>query len=89
MAKDQEPQSLRMSLEELLGLPVTMDLPAAGRAFGLGRTKAHEMARAGEFPCRVMRIGRFYRVRKADLMHELGLTVTGEPVPETSHGDAA
>ena len=77
-----------MSLDELLGLPVTMDLPTAGRAFGLGRTKSHEMARTGEFPCRVLRVGRFYRVRKADLMHALGLTVDGKPLPATAAGAA-
>jgi len=79
----QDPQQLRMGLDELLDLPVMMDLPTAGRAFGLGRTKSHEMARADEFPCRVLRLGRFYRVRKADLMHELGLTVDGKPLAET------
>lgn len=88
MVKEQEPQSLRMSLDELMGLPVTMDLPTAGRAFGVGRTKSHELARHDEFPCRVLRVGRFYRVRKADLMHELGLTVDGKPLPEASVGAA-
>lgn len=86
MAKERTPQ---MSLDELLGLPVVMDLPTAGRAFRIGMTKSYEMARSGEFPCPVLHLGRFLRVRKADLMHELGLTMDGKPLPEASHGDAA
>ena len=35
----------------------TVDLMTAARALGLGRTKAYELARRDEFPCRVIRIG--------------------------------
>ena len=35
-----------MSLDELLSLPVSVDLTTAGRAFGIGRTKSFELARA-------------------------------------------
>lgn len=63
-----------LSTEELLALPVSVDLPTAGRAWGLGRTKAHDLARRGEFPCRVMRIGHTYRVTKAELFRSLGLS---------------
>jgi hypothetical protein len=59
-------------------LPVTVDLPTAGRCFGLGRTKAYEMARAGEFPCPVLPIGRRFVVTKAALLRALGYEV-----PET------
>lgn len=57
-----------MSVEELQALPVTVDLATAGRAFGMGRTKSHELARAGEFPVEVLRLGRSYRVKRADLL---------------------
>jgi hypothetical protein len=66
-----------------------MDLEQTRPAFGLGRTKAQEMAKTDTFPCRVLRVGRYCRVRKADLMRVLGFTVDGEPLPEASHGDAA
>ena len=46
-----------MSPAELLALPVSVDLATAGRAFGFGRTKSFELARLGEFPCRVIRVG--------------------------------
>jgi hypothetical protein len=41
-----------MSVAELLALPPAVDLPTAGRAWGLGRTKSHELARAGDSPVR-------------------------------------
>lgn len=61
-----------MTEDELDGLPVAVDLDTAGRAFGLGRTKSHELARAGEFPCKVLRLGHRYRVLKVDLLSALG-----------------
>jgi hypothetical protein len=68
-----------MSEQELRGLPVTVDLETAGRAFGLGRTKSHEMVRAGKFPCQVLRLGNRYRVRKADILREVGMPEDDEP----------
>lgn len=62
-----------MSEEELLALPVSVPLVTAGRALGVGRTKSHELARRGEFPCRVIRIGGTYLVPKAELLRLLGL----------------
>jgi len=62
-----------MSLAELLALPTAIDLVTAGRAWGFGRTKSHDLARAGEFPCPVLRIGNAYRVTRADLLRSLGI----------------
>lgn len=75
------PVEAGMSRTELLALPVAVDLVTAGRALGLGRTKAHELARRGEFPCRVLRVGRAYRVPRAELLATLGEPASG--------GDAA
>jgi excisionase family DNA binding protein len=58
---------------ELFALPVTVDVPTAARALGLGRSTAYELARQGEFPCRVLRVGSSYRVPTADLMRVLGI----------------
>jgi hypothetical protein len=60
-------------MEELLALPVSFDLVTAGRAYNMGRTKAHELARAGTFPCPVLKIGHSYRVTRADLLRSLGI----------------
>lgn len=66
-----------MSLEELQSLPVSVDLVTAARAFGLGRTKAHELARAGEFPCRVIVCGSRYRVPRSAILRALGIDLEG------------
>ena len=47
-----------LTLAEIAALPAVTDLVTAGRALGLGRTKAYELARAGQFPCPVIRAGR-------------------------------
>ena len=65
---------LQMQKDELLALPVSVDLTTAGRAFGLGRTRAYELARAGQFPCRVIPVGRKFRVPRSALLEALGVT---------------
>jgi hypothetical protein len=84
-----------MSIEELLTLPVAVDLETAGRAFGFGRTKSHELARANEFPCPVKRFGNRYRVLRADLLAAMSLdpvlparppAVAGGGTPEPATG---
>ncbi|WP_433249584.1 helix-turn-helix domain-containing protein [Streptosporangium sp. CA-135522] len=44
---------------------------AAARVLGIGRTKAYELARADEFPVRIVRIGDLYRVSTSDLIRLL------------------
>jgi excisionase family DNA binding protein len=64
-----------MTRAELLDLPVSVELyPTAARALGIGRTRAYEMARDGEFPIPVLRLGNSYRVTRADLLRVLGET---------------
>lgn len=63
-----------MSRAELLALPVTIEVPTAGRAFGFSRAHSYELARVGEFPVRVMKVGRArYRVITAELLEALGI----------------
>ncbi len=52
----------------------SVDLMTAARALGLGRTKAYDLARHKQFPCRVIRIGDTYRIPTAGLLELLGLT---------------
>ena len=89
MARPQLSEDKRMSLEELLELPVMVDLETAGRAFGLGRTVSYELARSETFPCPVHRLGRYYRVRKAELMTSLGLGMDGSSLPAEPTAGAA
>ncbi|WNM34970.1 helix-turn-helix domain-containing protein [Streptomyces sp. Li-HN-5-11] len=62
-----------MTRDELLSLPVTVDVETAGRAFGVGRTVAYRMVRDGEFPVPVLRVGNKYRVSSAELWRALGV----------------
>lgn len=51
----------------------TVDLTTAARALGMGRTKAYQLARYGQFPCRIIRIGGHYRVPTPGLLELLGV----------------
>lgn len=81
----------QMTAEELLRLPAVVGLTTAGNALGVGRTRAHEMARAGEFPVPVLRLGNAYKVPTAPLLALLGITrdtTAGRAAPDTSDGAA-
>ncbi len=56
----------------------------AARILGIGRTKAYELARSGEFPCLVIRVGDLYRVSTADLLRLLGASGGQTHVPPTA-----
>jgi hypothetical protein len=58
---------------ELLALPASVDLVTAGRVFGVGRTKAYELARAGQFPVKVVPVGLKFRVPKRAILDALGI----------------
>jgi hypothetical protein len=62
---------------DLNTLPPTVGIELAARLLGCGRTLAYELARRGEFPCRVLRLGRRYVVPSADLLRLLGIPPTG------------
>jgi hypothetical protein len=65
--------SAALTRDELLALPVVTDLETAGRAFGLGRTKAHELARQDKFPVPVLHLGATYRVPTTAILELLGI----------------
>ncbi|MEV6922944.1 DNA-binding protein [Dactylosporangium sp. NPDC051485] len=54
-------------------LPATVDIETAGAVLGIGRSKAYELAKAEEFPVRVLRIGRRYLVPTSLLLKLLGV----------------
>ncbi|MFF4532617.1 hypothetical protein ACFY1P_25540 [Streptomyces sp. NPDC001407] len=66
-------QSKGMTREELLTLPAAIDLDTGNRALGLGRSKGYGLAKRGQYPCKVLRLGKAYRVVTADLLNLLGL----------------
>ena len=57
-----------LTREELLALPVAVDLETANRALSLSRTTGYELARRGWHRCTVLRLGNAYRVVTADLL---------------------
>ncbi len=65
-----------MNREELLALPASVDLVTAAKALGIGRTTAYQLARAGELPVPVLRLGVRYRVPTAALLAVLGISST-------------
>ncbi|WP_238783042.1 helix-turn-helix domain-containing protein [Streptomyces monomycini] len=54
----------------------TASVEDAAQAFGLSRSKSYDLVRRGEFPCRVLPIGRTTRVVTASLLRVLE---SGEP----------
>lgn len=53
-------------------LGVTTDVETAGAILGIGRTKAYELAKAGQFPVKIIRVGRRYLVPTPALLQLLG-----------------
>lgn len=62
-----------LKLMVLYELPPTVDIRTAALLIGLGRTKAYQLAKSGDFPCRILRYGSHYRVPTAELLHLLGV----------------
>lgn len=56
-------------------LPITMPaVPDASSILGIGRSTAYSMLQDGTFPVRVLKVGKRYRVSRADLLEFLGET---------------
>jgi hypothetical protein len=61
------------SVREIRALGATTDLVTAASVLRIGRTKAYQLASAGQFPVPVLRTGRRYMVAVPHLLHLLGL----------------
>jgi len=72
-----------MTVEDIKAYGLTMPLDAASRAVGIGRGKGQQLARQGNFPCRVLLIGERRRVSTADLLAALGVEPAGSATPAT------
>ena len=64
-------------------LPASVSLLEAARALGIGRTSAYNLARRGEFPCPLIKVGALYRIPTAGLLRLLGLTPPPPTPPPT------
>ncbi len=61
---------------ELLEAGPTVDLPIANSALGISRAHGYALAKRGEYPVKVLKLGCSYRVITADLLNVLGITST-------------
>jgi hypothetical protein len=62
-----------MTREELLALPVAVDLDTANRALTIGRSTGYALAKRDEYPVTVLKLGNAYRVVTAELHRLLGM----------------
>ena len=63
-----------MTHDELMSLPVTVDLETANRALGIGRTTGYGLAKREQYPVRLLPHSRGYRVSRYDLLRHLGVS---------------
>jgi hypothetical protein len=72
------------TVAEVLALPVTVDLMTTARALGISKTVAYQLARAGQYPVPLYRVGVRYRCLRSTLLTHLGIadpTAAHEPSP--------
>jgi excisionase family DNA binding protein len=67
-----------VTIDDIRTGPPTLDVATAGRLLGISRSYAFELARRGEFPCRLLRVGSRYRVPRTALVALLEGSPTGE-----------
>jgi hypothetical protein len=61
------------TVQAVRDLGVTTDIETAGSILGIGRSKAYALAKAGQFPVRVVQVGRGYRVPVPAILELLGV----------------
>jgi len=62
-----------LTTAEVLSLPAMVPLDDSNRAIHCGRTLGYALAKAGDYPVPVHRLGNQYRVARADLLRFLGI----------------
>jgi hypothetical protein len=65
-----------LSPEQVRDLPAMPTALQAFAALNIGETLGYQLIKDGEFPVEVVKFGRAFRVRKADLLSFLGLSET-------------
>jgi hypothetical protein len=61
-----------------------VSIPDASAAWNIGANLGYELAARGEFPCRVVRLGRKLLVPTADLLISLGLHDEARELADTA-----
>lgn len=71
------------SVEQIRQWPATVPLwPEGASVFDVSRTTAYDLARRGEFPVRVLPLGRLLRVCTADLLAAVGASSRNDEAPD-------
>ncbi|MDQ1294773.1 MAG: hypothetical protein QG608_2658 [Actinomycetota bacterium] len=70
----QSPSAVVWTEAAVRQLGMTTDLTTAASVIGIGRTLAYDLARTGDFPVRILRLGRRAVIPVADLLAYLGIT---------------
>ncbi|MBB1242501.1 integrase [Streptomyces durbertensis] len=73
-----------MSREEQLALPAAIDLDTANRALSIGRSTGYALAKRGQYPVKILRLGNAYRVITADLLRVLSIDTKPHPSGRTA-----
>ncbi|MGN9778173.1 helix-turn-helix domain-containing protein [Micromonospora sp. H33] len=71
------------TLERIRALGAVTDIATAGEIFGLSRSRAYELARAGTLPVPVIRVGSRYRVSVTAILTVVAATDPTGPPPAT------
>lgn len=58
---------------ELLNAGPTVDLPLANRGLGISKAHGYGLARSGNYPVRILKLGGSYRVVTSELLALLGI----------------
>jgi hypothetical protein len=73
-SRDATQQTIQVwTIDAVRNLGATTDIETAGAILGIGRSKSYELAKSGEFPARVLRIGRRYLVPIPSILAVLGV----------------
>lgn len=69
------------TLDDIRQWPAAVSIPCASAAFGISRSHGYELARAGNFPARVIQLHGRYMVVTADVLRVLS---AGKQGPDAS-----
>ncbi|MFJ1653663.1 helix-turn-helix domain-containing protein [Streptomyces sp. NPDC088337] len=81
-----------LSMDQVRALPAMPTAREAFAALNIGSTLGYELISQGEFPIEVVKVGRAFRVRKAELLAFLGLSETAAAEVQSAaatHDDGA
>lgn len=67
----EDPRRDGVTLAEVQAWPATVDIPTANTAIGLSKSHGYELAKRGEYPARVLKVGGRYRVVTASIVRLL------------------